>query len=168
MADRPIDYDRGVVIRLIPKLNMEVFMYVSEPGVYLSAHGKELPRSIAEEAGFDVIRLEAQRLHRERMAKASQMIAAELKIGDDAGIRTVVEAKDGFKIVSIGRGRHELEDEDGNILTPGAALTLDLARYVLRGFVNEAAPAPAAVVPPSNRGRGRVAVGDVAGEVAAA
>lgn len=165
MADRVIDYDRGVIIRLIPKLNMEVFMYVNEPGVYLSAHGKELNRAIAEEAGFDVVRYAAQRTHRERMAKASTMLADELRIGQDAGIRMVVEQQDGFKIVSIGKGRHELEDEDGNILTPGAALSLELARTVLRGMVKDAAPASPAVTPP--RGRGRVVDGAVAGEVAA-
>lgn len=140
MAERAIDYDRGVVIRVIDRLNMEVFMYADQPGVYYSAHGKELNSAIAEQAGYDVTRYEAQRQHRERMLAASTLIAEELKLTNDEGIRKVVEFEGDFRIVSIGRGRHEIEDKQGNILTPGAALPLDLARTVMRGMARKGTP----------------------------
>lgn len=145
MADRVIDYDRGhgepgpkgVVIRLIDNLNMEVFMYKNEPGVYYSAHGKELPKAIAARAGYDVEALELKRLHRQRVAQASETIASELQLKGD-GRKRVIEEAGGFRIVVFGPGRHEVEDADGQSLTPGAALTLDLARTVFNDLVAKA------------------------------
>lgn len=135
MTERKINYDRGVVIRLINSMNMEVFMYRDEPGVFYSAHGKEVPVALARAAGYDVDRLLVQRQHRERVKIASDKIASELQVGKELGKRIVVQEAEGYRIVSLGLGRHEVEDDEGNSLTPGAALTLELARTVLKDLV---------------------------------
>lgn len=167
MSDRMIDYDRGhgepgpkgVVIRLIDNLNMEVFMYKNEPGVYYSAHGKQLPRAIAARAGYDVERLELKRLHKQRLAQASETIASELHLRGDAR-KTVVEEGAGFRIVTIGAGRHEVEDADGISLTPGASLSLDLARTVFNDLVKTARGEEAPVSVAAKRpGMGRADAG---------
>ena len=44
MAERKIDYDRGVFIRTASDLGMDVFMYRDTPGIYLNAHLEALSR----------------------------------------------------------------------------------------------------------------------------
>lgn len=115
MSERTINYDDGVIINVHPGTGMDVFMYVDKPGAYLTAHGRDVPEAIAREAGFDVDRLSKEKLRRERKAQAGAIIDKEL--ADDANtVEECVDEQNGFRLVSIGLGRHNVKDPDGNIL----------------------------------------------------
>ena len=111
-----IDYDRGVIKRIHPS-GAEVYMYRDDPGVFLNAFGKPVTKELAENAGFDIPKYSLARRKKEMLAKAVETIEAELG-GDEPGTRKVVLDRDGFHLISIGLGRHILEDPDGNNLTP--------------------------------------------------
>lgn len=115
MADRLVDYDRGAIIMTHPGTGMDVFMYVDEPGKYMTAHLADVPDQIAREAGYDVDRLSKEKLRRSRKAQASAIIDKEL--ADEANTtEECVNVLNGFKLVSIGMGRHNVKDPDGNVL----------------------------------------------------
>lgn len=114
MADKVIDYDRGVIIN-VHSTGMDVFMYVDAPGKFLTAHGKEVPDAVAKEAGYDVEKLAKERLRLDRKATASALIDKEL--ADDKNLEEKdLKEKNGFRLVSLGLGRHNVKDPDGNIL----------------------------------------------------
>lgn len=115
MADRKIDYDRGVQIYTHPLGNIDVYMYVDEPGVYLNAFGVEVSEEMAAQAGYPVEQLRKARQRKERMAQAMVLIEKELELVGQ--VRDVVKENKGFKVVHIGLERYHLEDPDGGVLT---------------------------------------------------
>lgn len=141
MSERVLDYNRGVLINLHQGLNMEIFMYVDEPGIYLTAHGTRVSDELARQAGYPVDLHSKEKNRRERMAAAKQAIEAELGVAD-GGTKTVRAERDGFKVLDIGLGRFDVLDPDGNILHPGQHLPENVALMVL----DQMAPAKAAVV----------------------
>ena len=148
MSDRIIDYDRPCVIRVIGDLNMEVFMYKDDPGVFLNAWGKPVGDELAARAGYDVAAHKKAKLRKERMTQAAHAIAEEFEEGSKGQTRVVAELA-GFKVVEFGANRHRLEDPDGNVLTPGVALSLDTAKKLLRQLATpQAAQADEAIIPP--------------------
>lgn len=131
-----IDYDRGVIINVHQATGMDVFMYVDDPGVFLTAHGKVVPDEIASEAGYDTTKLAKERDKKSRKAQAMQMIDDEL--ADDKDVKEeVVEERNGFKIVATGLGRHYLIDPDGNRLT-SISQPLEAAKKLLNGMAGPA------------------------------
>lgn len=115
MTDRVIDYDRGAIINVHPGTGMDVFMYADNPGHYLTAHGMPVPIEIAREAGYNVDQLAKERLRIERKAQAGAIIDKELS--NDANTQEeCVDVLNGFRLVSIGMGRHNVKDPDGNVL----------------------------------------------------
>lgn len=129
MADRKIDYNRGVMINS-HRSGVDVYMYVDEPGVYLNAFAAEVSEQFAKEAGFDVETYGKARRKREMMAQAMQLIEDELADDNDP---KVIEDRDGFKLVQLGLDRYVVEDPDGQRLTPTPLGNL-LARKVLDGL----------------------------------
>lgn len=124
-----IDYDRGVVKRKHPS-GLELYMYMDEPGTYRNAFGNEVEETLAKEAGFKVDSLRLAKLKKERMAEAMSQIEAEL--ADEK--REVVKEKDGFKVVSIGLGRHIVEGPDGTSLTD-TPIPKEMAETILERLV---------------------------------
>ena len=117
MAERKIDYNRGVVKRHNPTAGMEIYMYSDTPGVYLNAYGDEVPEAMAKAAGFPVETLGKKRLVAERMKQAMDLIEAEVSgIEDEVEIK-VFKERNGYKIMSYGLGRFSLMDPDENRLT---------------------------------------------------
>lgn len=115
MADRKVDYDRGAIIMSHPGSGMDVFMYADSPGKYFDAHLNTVPEKLAQEAGYNIEQFSKERVRMERKAQASAIIDQEL--ADDNDIEeTVVKKRNGFSVVSIGLGRHNVRDPDGNIL----------------------------------------------------
>lgn len=156
--ERKIDYDRGVLIKQIASTGMEVFMYRNDPGVYYTAHGSEVNKALAELAGFDVTRHTAMREHRQRVNRASEMIAKELEVDNGVGKRIVVQEVAGFKMVDLGKGRYWVEDEHGP-LNKGTVLTKDMAETVFNACVGDLRKQ---AVPADTNGRGRTGGGTVA------
>lgn len=132
MFDRKIDYDEGVLINVHPGTGMDVFMYVNDPGKYLTAHLTTVPDQIAREAGYNVEALAKERLRRERKAQASAIIDKELS-NDETTLEECVNVLNGFKLVSIGMGRHNVKDPDGNILN-AHPLTKESAERLLNSM----------------------------------
>lgn len=147
MAERKIDYDRGVKIRTINEYGMDIFMYRNDPGVYLNAHGHEVGEEMGKLAGFDIEKHRLQRKRKQAMAAASEAVDAEILASENAVTKTVVEEKDGYKIILLSAGRHVVEDPDGNVLTSGVVLTHEMAKRVLDSV--HAAQQPQAKVEPS-------------------
>lgn len=115
MADKVIDYDRGVLINVHAGTGMDVFMYVDDPGKFLTAHGTVVPDKVAGEAGYDVEKLAKERLRLERKRVASDLIDRELS--DDKNLEEKeLKEKNGFRLVSLGLGRHNVKDPDNNVL----------------------------------------------------
>lgn len=139
MGARVIDYDRGVVIRQMASTGMDVYMYVEEPGVFLDAFGREVPESIAREAGFNTERLSKERLKRERMKAAFDQISAEIDTSDR--IEEVIAERGDYKIVSIGLGRHQVRDSEGNTLT-STPVPLEVAQRLFDALVPEQVAEP--------------------------
>lgn len=116
MADRVIDYDRGVLIMTEPLSGSDVFMYVDEPGKYLSAHGTPISEQFAKAAGYDVEKFAKDRVKLDRKRIASAAIDAELSDDKDTK-NNVVETVGGYKLVDIGLGRYLIRDPDDNLVT---------------------------------------------------
>lgn len=119
MAERVIDYDRGVIIKIEPLTGSDVFMYVDQPGQYLSAHGLPVPENFARAAGYDVEHLAKERVKLDRKKIASDAIDAELSDDKDAK-NAVVEEVNGYKLVDIGLGRFLIRDPEDNLVTATA------------------------------------------------
>lgn len=135
MPTGKIDYDRGVIINIHQASGMDVYMYVDDPGKFLTAHAQIVSDAIAKEAGYDVEKLAKDRVKKERKAQALQMIDNELS--DDKDIKEdVVDERNGWKIVSIGLGRHHLNDPDGNRIT-SVPQPLEAAQKLLNGMAGE-------------------------------
>ena len=96
-----IDLDRGVISRSHPSLGMDVYMYVDDPGVYLTAHGTEVALALAEQAGFEVDKYAKQHKIKVAMANAQADVLAQF---NEATTEVLVE-RNGFKVVDIGLGR---------------------------------------------------------------
>jgi len=116
MAQRKIDYDRGVLIRAHQATGVEVYMYIDTPGEYLSVHGTPVTTELARQAGYPVDELGKKRELRERMKTAHANIEAELML--QAEEKKVVREKGGFRVVAFGLGRHQVLAPDDTLLTP--------------------------------------------------
>lgn len=142
MLSGNIDIDRGVTL-CITADGVEVYMYKSEPGVYLSAYGSPVSDTLAQRAGFDVVKLGKAKKRRELMAKAAYMIDQDLD-ADDERTKKVVKERNGYTVTSIGLGRHVIQDPDGQRLTP-QNLTKEQAELLFDELVPvQAASAPEA------------------------
>lgn len=96
-----VDADRGYHMRSHPTLGMDVFMYVDDPGVYMTAHCDPVPDDLAEAAGFPVEE------NRKKHQIKSALAAAQREVLDrynENKHEFVVERGD-FKIQDIGLGR---------------------------------------------------------------
>lgn len=123
-----VDPDRGYMMRDHGRLGINIYMYVDDPGVYMTYHGHTVPEQLAKEAGFEVDRFAKERLRRERMAAAAKAIEAEL--ADGGVVEEVVAEKGDFKMIHIGLGRYQIVDKDKQVLTE-APLTKELAEGLL-------------------------------------
>lgn len=132
---RAIDYDRGVLIKKDEKSGIEVFMYLDEPGVFLSQVGRELAPELAAAAGYPVVELLKKREIKIRMAKAEIKIRAELEAAEEGS--KIIQEKDGFKVLDIGLGRHRVLGPDNEPLT-SEVLTKEQATLL----VEQLAPDP--------------------------
>lgn len=135
-----IDLDRGVHSRTHPTLNMEIYMYVDDPGVYLTAHGDPVKPDLAEAAGFPVA--EQVREHEIKTALENAQKQVLEKFGEAQGKIKVVKERGGFRILDIGLGRHNVLTTGGDVLNK-EPLTLELAQVLLDNLapVPEKAPA---------------------------
>lgn len=110
-----IDYDRGVHIRGVDAIGLDVYMYVDSPGVYLNAHGSEVTEAIARQAGFPVDDHMKQRRLKERMASAMQKIKEEMDAQGEE--KEVLITRDGFSVLGIGLDRYQVLSPEGDVLT---------------------------------------------------
>lgn len=133
MSTRKIDYERGytpgrpgvggVIIRTNPTLNMDVYMYLDDPGVYLNVYGKPVPPALAAEAGFDIGRWEKARKKKQAFLvfKSEQEAIEAADESEDA--RKVVAESDGFSLIELPLGRGTIIGPDGGFLFPPTAFS---------------------------------------------
>lgn len=130
MAERKIDFDRGVIFATHPSLGISVYMYVDKPGHYLNVHGKEIPEQLARECGLDVEKYGKDRRRREMIAKATKAVDDELKEISEDVKELVKEVRGKFKLVDIGYGRFNVRDEEDNVLN-ATPLSEELANKLI-------------------------------------
>src|ERR1700675_3607413 len=95
-----IDLDRGAMTCSHPSLGIAIYMYLDDPGVYLTEHGNVLENGelLAEEAGFEVAKFSKQRKIKLAMDSANDKIMKEF---NESTTKVLVE-RNGFQIVDIG------------------------------------------------------------------
>lgn len=111
-----IDITRGCHITRHADTGMYIYMYLDTPGVYLNTFGKEVPETLAAEAGFEVDKYRKMRIRNERMAAAKEAIETELALQYEAKPE-IIEGKAGeLHVELIGKTSAFVIDEDGNRL----------------------------------------------------
>lgn len=135
-----IDYNRGVMKRTASTAGVNVYMYLDQPGVYLSAHGTPVSEGLAKDAGYDTAELSRQKQMKERIAEAHEAIRKEFEANDT--VFQVVAERQGFKVMDIGLGRFQVLDPEGGVLTK-EPLSKDLALAVLDQLAPEEEEKPA-------------------------
>ena len=93
-----------------------VYMYNSEPGIYLTEQGTPVSEDMAREAGADTEKYAKQRKKEQALAAALAEIEAATDGAAGPGNSVILE-KDGWKLVSVSLGNTVLFDPDGTKLT---------------------------------------------------
>jgi hypothetical protein len=128
-----IDYNRGVMKQTAHASGVNVYMYIDQPGVFLSAHGTPVSQKLAEEAGYNVADLTKKKQMNERIAEAHAAIRREFEQNETVNL--IVAERQGFKVKDIGLGRFQVLDPDDVVMTK-EPLSRELATAVL----NQLAP----------------------------
>lgn len=110
-----IDLDRGVHSRTHPATGMDVYMYVDDPGVYLTAHGTPVPEELAVQAGFPTQEYAKKRRIKLALAAAHNKVMQELAEANQ-GEKIVTKERDGFRVVDLGYDRYQVLSPDGDVL----------------------------------------------------
>jgi len=111
----PVDYDRGVILRIIPNsgapgAGSHVCMYADSPGIYYAPNGLPVSLDWARMAGFDVDADLKERERNERRASALAAVDKEFNLLPEGEI---VEEGDDFQIVHMGYGWFDVLNSDG-------------------------------------------------------
>ena len=112
----PIDYDRGVIIKIIPSASgafgagSHVCMYVDSPGAYYAPNGLPISPEWARKAGFDV---DADLKERQRLEKRASALAAVDREFDTMSEGEIVQEDDDFQIIHMGHGWFDVLNKDG-------------------------------------------------------
>lgn len=121
----------GVVIRKDPTTGADVFMYRNDPGVYYSSNGIEVSPALARAAGFDVERLAAEKIKKQKMRDFEAKWNADIQVAT----RRVVAKRGMFNLVDLGGNRYIVEDIEGQNLTANKqASTLEAGMQWLEWF----------------------------------
>jgi hypothetical protein len=126
-----IDLDRGVTHSRHPS-GMDIYMYKDDPGVYYTAKGAQVPPAVAAHAGFDVKRYEKARQRKIYLAQAAETINRQQ--GEDEE-NEVVREEQGFQIIHLKHGRHQLVSPAGDEILPEPQ-PLEMVELVLKDFLN--------------------------------
>ena len=136
MAKSNIDENRPTIIRFVPDLGMEIYMYKDDPGVFLNAYGTPVHPDLARKAGYDVDKYLKVKQRRDLMSQAASEIERRLALeASQPGSRNVIKERDGFRLVQIGNGRCVVEDPDGTVLTGNAVINLEAASSLFEVLV---------------------------------
>lgn len=111
---RAIDYDRGVMIRQDGKSGIEVYMYIDDPGIYLSVHGNKISEDLARSAGYPVDAQLKARQFKLKLADFEAKLKTELQV-EEAGAQTLREHL-GFKLIELGPDRCQIISPQGIVL----------------------------------------------------
>lgn len=163
MAERVIDYDRGVIIKVVPSLGLDIFMYRDQPGVYLNAYGQPVSLELAAQAGFNVAKHTQQRTKQRLIDEFRRKLDADMKAELEATDKVVVLEREGFSLVAIAEDRHFIESPDGQNLTPGRYLTREEGEALFNQVVPSPEPAPEPELPVPVTGGPGPGVGDQPG-----
>lgn len=115
----PLDVGRGSVapdgkVTRIPVLDMEIFMFLDEPGVYYDRKMRKMPEEVAAKVGFDVKREAKLRAINERRKEVMSEIADVV----EENTRTVVETRGDYQLVEINEGQFTVTGPGGDFMDP--------------------------------------------------
>lgn len=118
------DLNRGVTKRLHPN-GIQVLMYKDDPGTYFDNNGHEVKEEIAEQAGFDVMKLLIAKEKMEKLKAAR--IAIEKEYAAIEG--DIMSETDGFKVVCVDEetNKYDVSSKDGSKRMNEEPLTLEQA-----------------------------------------
>lgn len=123
-----IDYNRGVLKKVVPQSGVNVYMYKDEPGVYRNKFGTVVADTLAIAAGFDVDYYGKLKTKKEKMAVALAAIEKELELAGEA--REIVAEKSGWKVIGIGLDRYMVEDPDGTVVNDNPLSRIQADRLI--------------------------------------
>lgn len=115
-APRIIDYDRGVLIRQDEKTGVEVYMYIDDPGRYLTVHGNEVALDLARTVGYPVDDHLRERNIKQRLAKYELDLKKEFEVPED---RKVIKEYRGFKLLELSPDRCQIIAPNGMVMNKG-------------------------------------------------
>jgi hypothetical protein len=120
---------------------MYIHMYIDKPGYYLNEHGREVPSSLAAQAGFDVAKFNRERIVRERMIAFQGEVIKQLDADEESEVEILAEGG-GYKVVAVSKDAANVYDEfgsklNGNVLPRSAAMNLfqGLTRDIMQAKV---------------------------------
>lgn len=124
-----INLDRGAMTCSHPSLGIAIYMYMDDPGVYLTEHGNVLTNGevLAKEAGFETEKFAKQRKIMLAQKHATEQIMREF---DESETKVLVE-RAGFKIMDIGLDRCNVLSPDGDLLNTKGPMPLAQAQILL-------------------------------------
>jgi hypothetical protein len=119
---RAIDYDApgGVIIKTT-EANVDVYMYMADPGHYYSVHGNAVSEELAKQAGYDVVLYGNKRKIKEAAEELRAKMEAELAAMEVT--KRVVAEKLGFQVIELTKDRCQVISPDGQIMNEGAPIT---------------------------------------------
>jgi hypothetical protein len=113
-----IDVNRGVEIRRERSTGVRVYMYQSEPGVYLNAFGKPISEAFAAKAGFPTAVYARKRIAREKIADFTQKMRDEMDVEDLTEGKTKLAEANGYIVFEMPFGNAIVVSDEGEQLTP--------------------------------------------------
>lgn len=150
MAERQVNFDRGVMIQKEPLSGMRVYMYIDEPGHYLNYAGKEIPEVLAKKAGFDTELYGKLRFKKEKLAEVGAAMERELELAEAQSEAISLEKRGGYELIQKGPTANVIDLSDGSPMT-AKPMTIAEARLMMeilapkkakgKGKADDAAPA---------------------------
>lgn len=128
-----IDLNRGVMCCREKHTGTYCYMYLDQPGVYLTEQGTELSEDFAAQCGFEVEKYAKDRKKAEKLAAA--MAAIDAEVADKASV--VLEEAAGYQLIGLPLDRAEIIDSDGKKVTT-TALSTAAARVMMKALVDAA------------------------------
>lgn len=123
-----LDLNRGVKTKFHPS-GMSVNMYLDDPGVYLTASGDPMDAELAKQAGFDLERMNLERVKQLKLKAYREQLDRELQSEED-NLAAAFSQSDKHDVRHIGGGQYAVFDKDGKRVTKVAMSKADVELLV--------------------------------------
>lgn len=123
-----LDLNRGVKTKFHPS-GLTVNMYLDDPGVYLTATGDPIDSKLAEQAGFDLAKMNAERVKMAKLKAYKEQLERELQ-SEEESLAAAFSQSEKHDVRHIGGGQYAVFDKDGKRVTKVAMSKADVELLV--------------------------------------